>query len=192
MMKNKILMLLYLVSLISCTETTPKKVLVVSKSRALKFLISKDFKLYHSKNKIPSIVIDSLSSINNQVFEIGDASDTGKINLSDFSINNIFIDSSSHGVVFKIRDTLGIDKDKPSSVTKIEYNKLLHFVLLNDSSCLISYTEGGIGVHDVTDFIQYKGAFVHTRYVTTALLGDTTLLGNYLRTNPKPEFETIE
>jgi hypothetical protein len=159
---NAIVTFFFLFSWLGCTNRTPEKALAKPTSRALAFLDAKNFKIYRSKGQIPAIVVDSLSSINGEKFKIGDTSDVGKISFADIHIDGI------------------------------EYNKGLQFILLNDTLCLLSYREGGIGSHDVIDFIQYKGEFGHTRYMTTALLGDTALLGKYLRTNPKPEFEAIE
>lgn len=185
----KIIPLIFCLTLfLSCTDLQPEKVFTKSKPTAevLIFFSSKNFKLYQNKHKIPNMIIDSLSRIDGDDFKIGDTSDSGNINLSDISFNNIVIDSvnSDGNAIFKIKDSSDID------FKGLEYNKTLHFILLNDTLCLISYTQGGLGTHGVIDFFQYKGKFTHTRYMTIESLIDTNMLGIYLRANPLPEIES--
>ena len=129
---------------------------------ALSFLISKNYKYSTSKSDIPNIVLDSISIINKESFKIGDKTDIEKISLSD---TRLF---------------------KSNGEDIYEYKKKLHFVLVNDTICLIAYTEGGLGIHDVIDFIQYRGEFNHERYVTTNVLNDTIKLASYLKNLPVP------
>ncbi len=145
-----ILPLLCLIFL-SCSNTNSKPYETSKYCNALDFLLSRNYTYSTSKATIPSIVIDSLSQINKEVFKIGDIYDTSKINLSDATLGGY------------------------------EYKRKLNFVLVNDSVCLLAYTEGGLGTHDVVDFINYKGKLTHTRYITTSLLNDTNKLNNFLR-----------
>ena len=129
---------------------------------ALDFLLSKKYKYSTSKYDIPNTVVDSISIINKEFFKIGDSTDAGKISFSDARL----FTSNGEDIY--------------------EYKRKLHFVLVNDTVCLIAYTEGGLGTHDVIDFIQYKGGFNHTRYVTTNILNDTIKLESYLKSVLKP------
>lgn len=129
---------------------------------ALDFLMSKNYKYSTSKSDIPNTVLDSISCINKESFKIGDSTDSGKISFSDARL----FTSNGEDIY--------------------EYKRKLHFVLVNDTTCLIAYTEGGLGTHDVIDFIKYKGVFSHTRYVTTNILNDTIKLESYLKSVPKP------
>jgi hypothetical protein len=126
------------------------------KNEALDFLKKKKYHYSISKSDIPDVVIDSISSINKEPFKIGDSTDMGKISFSDARLGNY------------------------------EYKRKLHFVLVNDTACLLAYTEGGLGTHDVVDYLKYKGEYKHVRYVTTDVLSDTIKLGNFLRKNPNP------
>lgn len=123
---------------------------------ALDFLESKKYTYSEKKSDIPSVVADSIGSINHEPFKIGDSADIGKISFSDVSLG------------------------------EYEFKRKLHFTLVSDTFCLIAYTEGGIGTHDVIDFVQYKGVFRHMRYVTNSILSDTVKLKNYLKSDPKP------
>jgi hypothetical protein len=133
------------------------------KNEVLNFLEKKNYLYSTSKLDIPDIVIDSISSINKEPFKIGDSTDVGKISFSDVRL------LTQDG-----KDTF-------------EYKRKLHFVLLNDTLCLIAYIEGGIGTHDVVDYFQYKGKYKHVRYSTTEVLSDTNKLSKYLQNNPKPD-----
>lgn len=151
--------LIYLSLLFSCIRKESKTTThVVGISQAsndtLTFVNSRKYIFSDSKTKIPAIVIDSLSIVNNEIFKIGDNSDINKINFSDARLE-------------------GLD----------EYNRKLHFVLVSDTFCLLTYRQGGIGVMDVIDYIQYKGKFCHTRQ-TSADLSDTIKLKYYLENYP--------
>lgn len=127
----------------------------------LEFLKEKKHRYSANKLDIPRVVIDSFSSVNNSPFKIGDSTNVGQISFSDARL-------------------LEDGKDK------YEYNKKLHFILVSDTICLIAYTEGGVGTHDVVDYIQYKGKYKHIRYVTTETLLDTVRLEKFLLKNPTP------
>ena len=121
----------------------------------LNFLESKKYTYSQKKSDIPKVVLDRIGNLNHEYFKIGDSADIGKISFSDASLGGY------------------------------EYKRKLHFTLLNDTFCLIAFTEGGIGTHDVIYFIQYKGAFRHIKYVTTKILSDTIKLKKYLKSYPK-------
>ncbi len=122
----------------------------------LNFLEAKKYTYSTKKSDIPKVVFDRIGNLNHESFKIGDSSDIGKISFSDASLGGY------------------------------EYKRKLHFTLFNDTFCLIAFTEGGIGTHDVIYFVQYKGVFRHIKYVTTKILSDTIKLKHYLKSNPKP------
>jgi hypothetical protein len=136
--------------LLSCANTNSKNNDINTVCNALNFLKSKEYKISVHKRAIPSEVIDSLSRINKEEFKIGDITDTININLTDVFAEGGF-----------------------------EYNRKLNFTLVSDSFCLIAYRQGGRGVHDVVEFIKYKGNFYHENYKTTYNLNDTASLRNY-------------
>ena len=120
-------------------------------------ILEKEFYNYStSKNDIPKIVIDSLSSLDGSPFKIGDHTDKGKFDFSDAHIEG-----------------------------ENKYERELYFVLLSDSFCMLTYKQGGIGVHNVVDFLKYKGEFRHIRYRTLEDVSDTTLLKGFLQGNPR-------
>ncbi len=131
-------------------------------NEALVFLNKKEYKCSANKSDIPNIVIDSISSLNKEVFKIGDSNDTKKISFSDMRL---------------------LTEDGKDVY---EYKRKLHFVLVSDTACLLVYTEGGVGTHDVVDYLKYKGEYKHVRYTTTDVLSDTVKLGIFLRNNPTP------
>ncbi|MGN6399453.1 MAG: hypothetical protein ACTHMD_03300 [Flavisolibacter sp.] len=112
--------------LLGCTSKSLKTMRANRYCNALGFLTSKNYIFSTSKSDLPVIVIDSLSRINSEAFEIGDSKTANKINLS-----NAWLDGH-------------------------EYKRKLHFALVSDTFCLISYTEGGIVSHDVVDYLKYK------------------------------------
>lgn len=141
----------------SCTSSKTEN---KTKNEVLVFLEEKEYKHSVYKSDIPPIIMDSLSSINKEPFTIGDNTDTEKISFSDARI----LDHNGNDIY--------------------EYNKKLHFTLVNDSFCSLVYTEGGEGTHDVVDYFQYKGKYKHIRYSTTDILADTIKLRNFLEENP--------
>lgn len=152
MMKSTYILCAFL--LLSCTRTTQ-----VEKMRfdVLDFLNDKRFRFSTNKLDIPSVVIDSLSRFNGAPFEIGDRTNEGQISLSDA---RLFEEDAKVGYV---------------------YSRKLHFVLVSNDICLISYTEGGVGTHDVVDYVHFKGNYKHVRYASTEVLNDTVKLGAFLR-----------
>ncbi len=158
MVKMDIAYILCSIFLFSCMGTKSE---CKMNNEVLDFLNKKEYKYSVNKSDIPVIVIDSISSLNKEPFKVGDSNDIGKISFSDARL-------------------LKEGKDI------YEYKRKLHFVLVNDTFCLIAYTEGGLGTHDVIDFIQYQGGFNHTRYVITNILNDTIKLERYLKSLLKP------
>jgi hypothetical protein len=122
----------------------------------LTFLLLKGNLYSVKKVVIPNKVIDILSEIDHKHFEIGDLTDVGKFNFSDVCCSDY------------------------------QYNKMLHFVILNDSICLIAYKEGGRGSYDVIDYVKFKGRIKHLRYKTTEKLNDTIKLRSYLTSRGSP------
>jgi hypothetical protein len=157
MTKNEILYGLSWLLLFNCTSPRQESKM---KNDVLDFLDAKEYRFSTNKLDVPSIALDSVSKINGEAFLIGDSTDAGKINLSD---SHLF---TSDG------------KDR------YPYRRKLHFVLVGDSTCLLVYTEGGFGTHDVIDYLQYKGQYSHLRYETTDILDDTVKLRQYLQRNP--------
>ncbi|MEZ4776015.1 MAG: hypothetical protein R3D00_22750 [Bacteroidia bacterium] len=125
-------------------------------NEVLDFLNKKEYRYSVNKSDIPRIVMDSISSINNEFFTIGDSTDEGKISFSDARL-------------FKNGKDI------------YEYIRELHFTLVSDTACLLVYREGGEGSHDVIDYLKYKGEYTHVRYITTDILSDTVKLGIFLR-----------
>ena len=123
-------------------------------SPMLDFVKSKEYSYYESKEKIPQFILDSLTRINNEQFLIGDTSELMQIDLSDVRIVN--------------------DSDR-------KFRRRLHFLLLSENACLLSYAEGGIGTPDVVDYFQINEEVKHTRITTAISLSDTTKLLNYLK-----------
>lgn|SRR5690606_13888340 len=123
-------------------------------SPMLDFVKSKEYSYYESKEKIPQFILDSLTRINNEQFLIGDTSELMQIDLSDARIVK--------------------DSDR-------KFKRRLHFLLLSENACLLSYVEGGIGTHDVVDFFHINEEVKHTRITTTVSLSDTTKLLSYLK-----------
>lgn len=154
----KTIPLSFLLIAMGCANSPSNKSTSYPINEELNFIFSRNFTLQLDKSKIPPCIIDSLSVINQEKFEIGDSSNEDEISFSDVVLDN------NH-----------------------KYNKRLNFMLLGDSICLIVYTEGGVGTHDVVDYIQYKGVFTHKRYMTDGMLTDTTKLKEYLMSNPIPE-----
>ena len=146
--------ILFCLATISCKSPEKKAVVI---STPLQFLKARGYQYSTSKTAIPRIVLDSLRSFDKEKFNIGDETDSGKIDLGD------------------------------AHVTEFYYDKLLRAVLLNDSICMVTYEQGGFGSNDVVDFVKYKGKFKHLRYRTSDTLTDTLKLYKYLATDPKPE-----
>ena len=122
-------------------------------SEILEFLNKKKYKYSVIKSDIPAVVVDSLSNIE-EIFKIGDNTELTKISFSDVRVL-----------------VNGVDIHK--------YNKKLHFILLGDTVCLLVYREGGVGIHDVVDYVKYKGNYKHIRHETFNILDDTVKLGNF-------------
>jgi hypothetical protein len=85
-----------------------------------------DFITYHTKDKIPQFLLDSLTIINGSKFEIGDSTDIKNISFSD------------------------------AKLQQYKYNRMLYFVSLSDNISIIAYKQGGIGTHDVIDIFFNK------------------------------------
>jgi hypothetical protein len=141
--------------LCNCTNKTVEQN-NMKQNEILSFLNFKRYTFHTNKSEIPIIVIDSISSINKELFIIGDSLDIDKISFSDASLG-------TH-----------------------EYKRKLKFALISDSICLIVYTEGGVGTHDVIDFMKYNRNYKHIRYMTNKISNDTVQLRNYLKGNPIP------
>jgi hypothetical protein len=120
------------------------------------FVCDKSYLFTTKKSDIPLSVIESISEVNSTPFNLGDSSELLSVNLTD--VRNM----------------------------EYKFNSLLHFALIGDSSCLIVYTQGGFGTHDVVDFIRYKGANFHERYSTLEFLSDTIKLEKFLQNDPVP------
>jgi hypothetical protein len=106
------------------------------KERAYDFLIDKKYEVYYTKDSIPDFLYDSLSKINKIPFEIGDSSDIGKFNFSDIKV--------------------------PGKL----YDKKLSFICLSETESLICYKQGGVGIHYVIDFFEFKPKYFYQRYTT--------------------------
>ncbi len=109
------------------------------KNEAFDFLVNHEYDYSKSKKEIPQAVIDSMSKLEKESYKIGDTSDSDRINLSCCRI---------------------IINGKP----KQEFYRKLQFLLKSDTSCIIVYTVGGVGTHEVVDYFQYKGNFKHLRF----------------------------
>lgn len=88
---------------------------------------------------------------------------------------------------FYIYDTSVAHMDSSRFRISDAYTRTLRFFIRNDSLCLLSYTEGGIGTHSVIDFVKYKGGFRLTRYTPTDDIDDTIKLARVLTYYGKPD-----
>lgn len=150
------LMILISLALSACQPTQHKVVDRAVDSEALRFLESSNHIYSTSKKTIPGIVKYGISEFEGYEFRVGDINDLGKINLSD-----VIMPGDS-------------------------FRQRLNFVLKNDSFCLISYTRGGIGTHDIVDFVRYQG-FKLMRYTSIKHIKDTTALASALLYYDKPD-----
>lgn len=137
--------------------TACERVEIKSKNEVLEFLERKDFRFSLYKRDIPDEVLKFYARINGGPFEFGDTNEVERINLSDLVLLN------------------------PDGSNPDLFNRRLYFILFNDSVCLLSYKQGGIGTHAVIDFVKYRGTFNHIRYVTFQEICDTVELGVFLR-----------
>lgn len=153
---KKVSLLIFIGFIISCKSTK-----MANNSNdyndALSFVNSNKFYYTTNKEDIQKPVMDSLKQFNGGKYYLGDSSDTNEIHLTDAGIPGPY-----------------------------RYDKFLHFALLNDSICLLVYTQGGKGAHIVVDFIQNKSQFVCSRYKTLEKISDVRTLKVFLVTNPVP------
>ncbi|RZK16939.1 MAG: hypothetical protein EOO56_18935 [Hymenobacter sp.] len=61
-----------------------------------------------------------------------------------------------------------------------ECTRKLNFALVGDTTCLIVYRQGGIGVHDEVYYVHYQGEYSFTNYSAYSL-DDTIRLRSFLR-----------
>lgn len=62
-----------------------------------------------------------------------------------------------------------------------ECTSKLHFALVGDSACLLSYLKGGIGVHTVVYYLTYKGALRHESYTSGREITTIAQLDSFLQ-----------
>jgi hypothetical protein len=68
-----------------------------------------------------------------------------------------------------------------SKISSIEYDKLLYFILTNDSLWILCYKQGGIGVHNVVDILHREDSLIkHDRMTTLTEVRDTNKLKIFL------------
>lgn len=154
---------LSLVGLLGCVDsaTQDQPINEVVLSDAVAFLNSDTYTYSVSAADVPQGVIDYLRRQYRDTFMIGDQSDYGKTTFSD--VHMVEIEKSA-----------------------FMYRRMMHFVLLNDTACLIAYTQGGVGVHSVVEYFRLADPMTHTRYVTLQTIDDTNKLREYLA-QPKSE-----
>lgn len=88
---------------------------------------------------------------------------------------------------FYIYDTSVAHMDSSKFMISDMFTRTLNFFVRNDSLCLLSYTEGGIGSRTVIDFVKYKGGFRLSRYTPVDYVDDTTILARVLTYYGKPD-----
>jgi len=157
---------LCLMWLFSCSDgesdLTLDKEVIQPNNDVIRFLKNSGYKYSVYSSDIPQDVMNHLSEIQGEPFKIGDCSSVDRISFSDMRV-------------------LKGEEDT------YEYSKMLHFVLVTDTACLLAYTEGGVGTHHVVDYVTYRGRYTHTRYLTLKDVSDTGKLREYLQSNPTPE-----
>ncbi len=62
-----------------------------------------------------------------------------------------------------------------------ECTSKLHFALVGNSTCLLSYLKGGIGVHTVVYYLTYKGALRHESYSSMVKIENVAQLDSFLQ-----------
>lgn len=162
MFKIKLSYLILLLLCMGCQRSAdyPGTEIEIETDQVQLFLNTHNYRYSSSKSDVPESVIDSLGKINGKSFKLGDSTDADKISFSDAKIEGMY-----------------------------EYDTRLNFMLFNDTTCLLVYTEGGIGTHDVVDYFRYRGKYVHIRYTTADILSDTIQLRQYLELSPDPADE---
>ncbi len=118
------------------------------------FIKAKSNKIVSTTKDIPILAIKGLEKINGVQFKLGDSLVTQKINLSDARIDEINY-----------------------------FDKKLNFAIYNKSICLISYIQGGEGVHNVIEFIKYKGRLKYYKYLSIPYITDTASLMRFIEQN---------
>lgn len=152
--------------LFSCSDgesdLTPDKKIIQPNRDVIQFLDNGGYKYSVYSSDIPRDVLNHLSEFQEEPFKIGDCNSLDKISFSDIR------------VLKGGEDTY-------------EYSRMLHFVLVMDTACLLAYTERGVGAHYVVEYVTYSGRYTHTRYLTLKDVSDTGKLREYLQSNPTPE-----
>lgn len=146
-------MLILVLLTLSCSSKKEAYKLQKPEPSVLTFLKSKSYRISFRKQDIPDFVVDSLGKINGGPFVPGDRFDEPNFNFADVHFNDS---------MYRVR---------------------LNLLLVNDTACLLVYTEGGIGKHDVVDYFNYDEEFKHWRYTAAEELKDTTKLREYLQTD---------
>jgi hypothetical protein len=142
--------------LTGCLSSKKANNVLPNNSAALNFVNSNKYSYTTYTKYIPDVVLDSLKQINKWKYGLGDSSIKADINLTDANLKEFY------------------------------YDEFLHFALVNDSICLLTYTQGGRGAHIVVDFIQYKNKFVYLRYNSLEKITDFEKQKAFLKTNPQP------
>jgi len=163
MFSRHLICALFLVGLLSCIEsaTIDQTVSDAFQNDAVAFLDSDTYAYSVNAEDVPQGVIDYLRREYQDSFVIGDRSDYGKTNFSDVHMSE-------------------------SGKSVFAYRRMMHFLLLSDTACLIAYTQGGVGVHTVVDYFRLADPKTHSRYVTLESIDDTIKLREYLESCPMP------
>lgn len=152
---KKLIPILIAIGLVSVSFSTDGKKQKALDNKVLAFIRSKNYIFSTRKSVIPERVYELIKEYEQGDFKMGDN-----------------IDKDSGKVSLFIRNGHG------------EYNKLLNFVLVSDSACLLSYFSGGDETYSVTYFIQYKGRAEITEY--GLIINDLGTLERVFKSDPKP------
>lgn len=160
---KKLALALSSVGLLGCfsSETQEKPNDRVILHDVVAFLSSDGRRYSVNATDIPQSAIDYLGRRYQDTFVIGDSSHYWETTYSDVHISE-------------------------SGEKVYQYQRMLHFVLLSDTACLIAYTQGGVGAHSVVDYLAHEDLSTHTRYTTLENIDDTMKLRRYLESGPNP------
>jgi hypothetical protein len=117
----------------------------------ISFIENSECICYYSKEFIPPHLVDSLSKINGEKFEIGDSSDLRDINFSDIDLD-----------IYK-------------------FNRMLHFICISKNNYLLLYKQGGIGTHEVLDYFNFNEPYIHKRVLIIESIETKESLIKYLK-----------
>lgn len=168
-MKKQAVIITVLFLLFGCTgivyNNENKTKVIMNTQQIINFVNSGKYKKSFLKSDIPEEIIDFLTKLNGNQFEIGDSTEIESINFSDVIL----------------LDSLG----KPM----YKYNKEIIFILQNQNNCLIVYREGGLGTHEVVDYFYTSDKIYHIHHKTPKIIQNEVDLVDFLQELKLQELE---